>query len=76
MIGIYDNGDTLLGRVSLIREYTREHTEKFDEDREFLIELLEDIKDLDEDTIVAVNYENQMGYTIEFWKPSDRLKGV
>lgn len=72
MNNIYDNGEILLGKVKDIIEYTKKQ-EKIDEETE---EILQDLKDLEDNTIVAINYDNGMGYTIDYWDEKDILKDV
>lgn len=69
---IYDNGEILLGKVKDIIEYTKKQ-ETIDEETE---EILQDLKDLEDNTIVAINYDNGMGYTIDYWDENDILKDV
>ena len=63
---IYDNGEILLGKVKDIIEYTKKQ-EIIDEEME---EILQDLKDFEDNTIVAINYDNGMGYTIDYWDES------
>ena len=69
---IYDNGEILLGKVKDIIEYTKKQ-EIIDEEME---EILQDLKDFEDNTIVAINYDNGMGYTIDYWDETDILKEV
>ena len=69
---IYDNGEILLGKVKDIIEYTKKQ-ETIDEEME---EILQDLKELEDNTIVAINYDNGMGYTIDYWNEKDILKEV
>lgn len=69
---IYDNGEILLGKVKDVIEYTKKQ-ETIDEEME---EILQDLKDFEDNTIVAINYDNGMGYTIDYWDEKDILKEV
>lgn len=69
---IYDNGEILLGKVKDIIEYTKKQ-ETIDEEME---EILQDLKDFEDNTIVAINYDNGMGYTIDYWDEKDILEEV
>jgi len=69
---IYDNGEILLGKVKDIIEYTKKQG-TIDEEME---EILQDLKDFEDNTIVAINYDNGMGYTIDYWDEKDILKEV
>lgn len=72
MNNIYDNGEILLGKVKDIIEYTKKQ-ETIDEETE---EILQDLKDFEDNTIVAINYDNGMGYSIDYWDEKDILKEV
>ena len=78
MNSIYDNGALLIGNIDLvIKEVEKEIKEDIDmvfTDKE---ELLKDLKELKEInvSIVYVDYENPMGYTINYWQENDKIKG-
>ena len=67
---IYDNGEIALGSVTQVKQYLIQNAEGYDEVRD----ILEDIKDLDTDTIVAINYDHGMGYSIDWWTRNDIVK--
>ncbi len=69
---IYDNGEILLGKVKDIIEYTKKQG-TIDEEME---EILQDLKDFEDNTIIAINYDNGMGYTIDYWDEKDILEEV
>ena len=77
MNSIYDNGALLIGNIDLvIKEVEKEIKEDIDmvfTDKE---ELLKDLKELKEInvSIVYINYENPMGYTIDYWQENDKLE--
>jgi hypothetical protein len=60
---IYDNGTTVLGVVRYVKEYIIKNTEEISE----VNDLLDDLKELDNDTIVAINYDTGMGYSVDYW---------
>ena len=67
MKNIYDNGRLCLGEVKKIIEYfntTGADIEEYED-------LLEELKTLNDDDIVAINYDNGMGYSIEYWTTKD-----
>ena len=71
MIGIFDNGALLLGKATDILKYWEQH---YDEDLEQIEEIINDLKELvkiDNTTIVCINYEQPMGYSIDYWNDSD-----
>ena len=66
---LYDNGDCLLGQVSVIKKYI--HNEfKESEDYE---DLLKELESYDDDSIVVINYDNMgyLGYSIDEFTSSD-----
>ena len=74
MYNIYDNGAIMLGNVKMVREEIKKEIEldidMFCADME---EILKDIEDLDDNDIVAINYDNGMGYSIDYWHNSHDL---
>jgi len=72
MNNIYDNGTNVLGTVYNVKEYIARNCEDFEE----IKELIEDLEDLDADAIVNVNYDNPMGYSIDYWNKKDIVKEV
>ena len=66
---IYDNGEMCLGEVKKIIEYfntTGADIEEYEE-------VLEELKKLNDDDIVAINYDNGMGYSIDWWTKNDKI---
>lgn len=71
MQSIYDNGTIVLGTVKKIKKYlinNKEVVEDFDN-------IMEDLEDLHDDDIVAINYDLGMGYTMDYWTKLDKLRG-
>ena len=69
MQNIYDNGEMCLGEVKKIIEYfntTGADIEEYEE-------VLEELKKLNDDDIVAINYDNGMGYSIDWWTKKDKI---
>lgn len=62
MENIYDNGRICLGKVGKIRQYVIDNAGEIEE-------ILEELKEFKANTIVAINYENGMGYSIDYWTP-------
>lgn len=80
MNSIYDNGAMMIGDLNLvIKEIQREIKEDIDmlvDKYELLKELLE-LRDNKYVEIVCINYDNgNMGYTIDYWFYSDKVKEV
>ena len=67
MQNIYDNGRVCLGEVGKIRQQLIDNAEETWEIEDILAEL----KELEDNTIVAINYDNSMGYSIEYWTTKD-----
>ena len=66
---IYDNGEMCLGEVKKIIEYfntTGADIEEYED-------LLKELKELNDDDIVAINYDNGMGYSIDWWTKNDKV---
>lgn len=64
---IYDNGYYLLGKVEDVLNYT--DVESLSDD--FIIDILEELKLYDKESIVCINYDNGMGYTIQAFGKED-----
>lgn len=81
MNSIYDNGSIMLGDLNLvIKEVQKEIKEDTDmifvDKHELLKELLE-LRDCKYVEIVCINYDRgNMGYTIDYWSHSDKVKEV
>lgn len=75
MKNIYDNGALMLGNVQdLIMEIEREIKKDIDmlgADMEELIKDLKELRDIDYEMIVCINYDNGMGYSIDYWSSND-----
>lgn len=67
MQNIYDNGRLCLGEVGKIRQQLIDNAEETWEIEDILAEL----KEFEDNTIVAINYDNGMGYSIEYWTTKD-----
>lgn len=72
---IYDNGAIMLGNVKMVREEIqkeiKENVDMFCSDME---EILKDLEELSNETIVAINYDCGMGYSIDYWHEDDIIK--
>lgn len=78
MKNIYDNGALMLGNVQdLIMEIEREIKEDIDmlgADMEELIKELKELRDIDYEMVVCINYDNGMSYSIDYWSSNDIVK--
>lgn len=65
---VYDNGCCLLGNIHNVLKYLIENdTENENED------LIKDVRELEECgvAIIMINYDNGMGYSIDYWCVND-----
>lgn len=69
MQNIYDNGEMCLGEVGKIRQHLIDNAEETWE----IEDILEELKELNDDDIVAINYDNGMGYSINWWTKDDKI---
>lgn len=78
MKNIYDNGALMLGNVQdLIMEIEREMKEDIDmlgANMEDILKELKELRDIDYEMVVCINYDNGMGYTIDYWSSNDIVK--
>lgn len=76
MNNIYDNGALMLGNIKeVINEVETEIKKDIDMCMIDARELLKDLKELENvASVVMVNYENPMGYTIDYWSENDIIK--
>ena len=66
---IYDNGEMCLGEVKKIIEYFNTSDVEVEEYED----LLEELKKLNDNDIVAINYDHGMGYSIDWWTKNDKI---
>ena len=77
MNNIYDNGALMLGNVQdVIMEIEKEIKKNIDMcvNVEEILEELKELRNVDYDMIVCINYENPMGYSIDYWSSNDIIK--
>ena len=67
MTKIYDNGTYLLGRKKDIYEMALTRAN----DDQAALELLYELKDYDDDSILSIDYLHLLGYSIIEWKNKD-----
>lgn len=79
MKNIYDNGALMLGNVQdVIMEIEREIEKDIDMlgiDMDELLKDLKELRDIDYEMVVCINYDNGMGYSIDYWSSKDIVKG-
>lgn len=73
MNNIYDNGTMVLGNVKNMKVYLLENFNLEDEDI-YDKELFEFLDTLSDETIVAINYDNGMGYSMDYWNKDSIVK--
>ena len=75
---IYDNGALMLGNVQdVIMEIERQIKEDIDlcmVDAEELLKDLKELRNIDYDMVVCINYDMGMGYAIDYWTSKDIIK--
>ena len=71
---IYDNGAIMLGTVRDIYNYYYSNNCESIRDGE-LTALIDQLRELGGNTIVAINYEHPMGVTYNYWYENDMIKG-
>lgn len=64
---VYDNTNCLLGKVKNILKYTKEELIT----DETIDEIIESLKEFNENDIVFINYSNGMGYSIDAFDERD-----
>ena len=69
MTKIYDNGTYLLGRKKDIYEMALTHAN----DDQAALELLYELKDYDDESILSIDYSLPLGYSIIEWKSKDAI---
>ncbi len=71
---IYDNGCVLLGKQKNLIEYMKKHyiDNNYLDYLDDVKEIIKSLQELKPDTIVAINYDNPMGWTIEYWTYEDK----
>ena len=70
---VYDNGTMVLGSVENVRKYLINNAEEEDLG---VKDILNDLNNELNDTIVAINYDMGMGYSIDYWEEKDIVKVV
>lgn len=76
---IYDNGALMLGNVQMvimeIERQKKASIDMLDADMEEMLKDLKELRDIDYEMVVCINYDNGMGYTIDYWSSVDIVKG-
>lgn len=67
MKNVYDNGEKLIGTSKNLQKYLSKQMNNADNDTTDIHEMLEELKDYRDDTVILINYDAPMGYTLEYW---------
>ena len=57
-----------------IEREIKEDIDMFGADMEDILKELKELRDIDYEMIVCVNYDNGMGYSIDYWSSKDIVK--
>lgn len=76
MKDIYDNGTHMLGRVRELKEYNDNLYRKKMIEEEQWIELAKELVLCNDSDIVSIDYDNNMGISMEIWEEKDILKNM
>ena len=75
MKNIYDNGALMLGNVQMvineIEKELKNGVDMFCADMEDILKELKELRDIDYEMVVCINYDNGMGYSIDYWSSND-----
>ena len=78
---IYDNGALMLGNVQdlivEVERQKRENIDMLDADMEEMLKDLKELRDIDYEMVVCINYENYdyQGYSLDYWSSKDIVNG-
>ena len=76
---IYDNGALMLGNVQMvimeIERQKRASIDMLDVDVDEILKDLKELRDIDYNMIVCINYDNGMDYSMDYWSSEDIVKG-
>ena len=72
---IYDNGEMLLGRKKDIEQHCMKLIIKNDDEeiKESAKEIIEEIKEYNDNDILCINYDFGMGILIKHWEDKDEV---
>lgn len=71
---IYDNGALMLGNVQKIISYIESDDTLENWSIEDMLNELEELRRIDNNMIVCIDYENPMGYSLDYWSSKDVVK--
>lgn len=65
---VYDNCEKNIGNVKNVKQYVENNCEDYEEVKD----IIEELKKFEENTIVLLDYNNGMGFTIDYWTEKDK----
>lgn len=65
---VYDNCEKIIGNVKNVKQYVENNCEDYEEVKD----MIEELKKFEENTIVLLDYNNGMGFTIDYWTEKDK----
>ena len=65
---VYDNCEKIIGNVKNVKQYVENNCEDYEEVKD----IIEELKKFEENTIVLLDYNNGMGFTIDYWTEKDK----
>lgn len=65
---VYDNCEKIIGNVKNVKQYVENNCEDYEEVKD----MIEELKNFEENTIVLLDYNNGMGFTIDYWTEKDK----
>lgn len=76
MKDIYSNGSKMLGQVSEIKKYNDKLYRNNEIEEDVWCDLAKELVFFNDTDIVAIDYDNGMGISIEKWEERDKIEGV
>ena len=64
---VYDNGEKLIGTSKNLQKYLLKQMNNADNDTKDIQEMIEELKNYSDDTIVSIDYDAPMGFLIDYW---------
>ena len=65
---VYDNCEKIIGNVKNVKQYVENNCEDYEEVKD----MIEELKNFEENTMIVLDYNNGMGFTIDYWTEKDK----
>lgn len=65
---VYDNCEKIMGNAKNVKKYVENNCEDYEEVKD----IIEELKNFEESTIIVLDYNNGMGFTIDYWTEKDK----